>query len=272
MGCSGDCFRGKATGSSWGSRLSAPVLSSAPTLRTHSRALHALPVTALVVDLVVITVTVFLAAYGRNHLLALRRGTASRVGPPHRSAARHRAGSWSSPCAAATTAASSAPAPTSTRPSSASSLFTAGVPRHRLLPHQVRALPRFLPLRVPDRAAAAGRRAASCSAAGCTTPAGWAPSASAPSCVGSSDHVDAVADVFDARVVARLPRGRCAHPAARAGRETQGGVPVLGNVDRRRRPDPRLRRRRRLRRRWRLRRPAARCATWSGTSSPTTSR
>ncbi len=51
------------------------VLSSAPTLRAHSRALHALPITALVVDLVVITVTVFLAAYGRNHLLVFGSGT-----------------------------------------------------------------------------------------------------------------------------------------------------------------------------------------------------
>jgi exopolysaccharide biosynthesis polyprenyl glycosylphosphotransferase len=45
------------------------VLSSAPTVRAHSRALHALPITALVVDLAVIAVTVLLAVYGRNHLL-----------------------------------------------------------------------------------------------------------------------------------------------------------------------------------------------------------
>ena len=45
------------------------VLSSAPTVRAHSRALHALPITALLVDLAVIAVTVLLAVYGRNHLL-----------------------------------------------------------------------------------------------------------------------------------------------------------------------------------------------------------
>ena len=44
-------------------------LSSAERVRPHSRALRALPITALAVDLVVIIVTVFLAAYGRNHML-----------------------------------------------------------------------------------------------------------------------------------------------------------------------------------------------------------
>jgi exopolysaccharide biosynthesis polyprenyl glycosylphosphotransferase len=42
--------------------------SSASSLRTHSRALHALPITALVVDLAVITATVVLAAYVRGHI------------------------------------------------------------------------------------------------------------------------------------------------------------------------------------------------------------
>ena len=51
------------------------VLSSAQTLRASSRALRALPITALVVDLVVITVTVFLAAYGRNHMLVFGSGS-----------------------------------------------------------------------------------------------------------------------------------------------------------------------------------------------------
>jgi exopolysaccharide biosynthesis polyprenyl glycosylphosphotransferase len=53
-------------------------LSSAPTLRAHSRALHVLPITAFVVDLVVITVTVFLAVYGRNHLLVFGSGSVTR--------------------------------------------------------------------------------------------------------------------------------------------------------------------------------------------------
>ena len=42
--------------------------SRASSLRTQSRALHALPITALVVDLVVITATVFLAAFARGHV------------------------------------------------------------------------------------------------------------------------------------------------------------------------------------------------------------
>src|SRR3954470_4284110 len=44
------------------------VLASAQPLRTQSRALLALPITALVVDLAVITVTVVLAAYVRGHI------------------------------------------------------------------------------------------------------------------------------------------------------------------------------------------------------------
>ncbi len=44
------------------------VLSSASSLRPHSRALHALPLTALAVDVAVITVTVFFAAYVRGHI------------------------------------------------------------------------------------------------------------------------------------------------------------------------------------------------------------
>jgi len=51
------------------------LLTSAPSIHTSSRALHALPITALVADLVVITVTVFLAAYGRNHMLVFGQGT-----------------------------------------------------------------------------------------------------------------------------------------------------------------------------------------------------
>ncbi len=42
--------------------------SRATSPRTQSRALHALPITALVVDLVVITATVFLAAFARGHV------------------------------------------------------------------------------------------------------------------------------------------------------------------------------------------------------------
>ena len=61
-------------------------LSSAERVRPHSRALRALPVTALAVDLVVITVTVFLAAYGRNHMLIFGSDTvtqsAALVGGP----------------------------------------------------------------------------------------------------------------------------------------------------------------------------------------------
>jgi len=53
-------------------------LSSAPTIHKSSRALHALPATALVADLVVITVTVFLAAYGRNHMLTFGSGTVTK--------------------------------------------------------------------------------------------------------------------------------------------------------------------------------------------------
>ena len=60
------------------------VLSSADASRLHSRALRALPLTALVLDLVVVTVTVFLAAYGRNHMLVFGSGTVDRVRRPGR--------------------------------------------------------------------------------------------------------------------------------------------------------------------------------------------
>src|SRR6476469_2948602 len=53
-------------------------LSSAPSIHKSSRALHALPITALVADLVVISATVLLAAYGRNHMLVFDPGTVTK--------------------------------------------------------------------------------------------------------------------------------------------------------------------------------------------------
>ncbi|MGA8247982.1 MAG: sugar transferase [Nocardioides sp.] len=57
-----------------GIALERTVLPAAKPLRIHSRALRALPLTALLLDLSVVTATVFLAAYGRNHMLLFGSG------------------------------------------------------------------------------------------------------------------------------------------------------------------------------------------------------
>ena len=232
MGCSEAASWGKVSRChAWGLRLSALVCRSAPRDPHSSRALRALPITALV------------ARPRRDH----RHRLPGRLRPQPHAALRPGHASPSLSCSWLRRSLFCWIAVIALRGGYDRGVFGAGADEYKIVVssslltaaalgigcylHAVPALPRVLHLRLPDRAAAPGGRPLRAAPLRCTGRAAWVPSASAPSS-SAAPTTSTPSRRVRARVVARLPRGRRADPDGRHDRgRPLGGVPVLGRVD-----------------------------------------